>query len=135
MRSTSTEWFDIINKDEFTIYFARPTTLPDLIQSFSRHSKPIGLRFEKTISLDSSFTSLAILTNLTKLEVEPSKHLPFELKVELDLRYFTALTKLQHFAFGRCIILPHLQHFGALTKLVIDIDFNLEWKHFDDCGT
>lgn len=121
MRATSTEWMTIINYDHFTIYFARHSTLEDIVRTFQRYQKPIGLRFEKTIPvIDSHYTILAQLSNLTRLEVEEGVYSRSNrpLFYSDDLKHFTALTALQKFDFNDLSITKLIiDHFANLTQL------------------
>ena len=129
MRSTSTKWFNIINYDDFAIYFAKSLILPELIQTFSRYSNPIGLSFENEgveSIMSHNCTMLASLTNLTKLEFNSHK---IRL-LQLDPRHFSTLTNLQRFSISVSIA-PYLQYFTNLTKLVIPRDYYLDPNHLD----
>jgi hypothetical protein len=135
MRSTSTDWAEIINYDQFTIYFMRPSTIPALVKTFSRYNKPIGLTFAKTIGpIDKSYTMLGALTNLTMLQVEPRKFIRgssnFE---EADLLHFTALTDLHQFSVGVFNLFSYLRNFTNLTRLEAPSSFyNLTADLLDD---
>lgn len=125
MRSTSTECFNIINYDQFTVFFARVSTLPEIVSVFQRYTKPIGLRFEKTAlsTSDSHFTLLASLANLTSLEVEPFRYLENRPRDEsfLDPAPFTALTALQKLYIDSTNFTPYLlNHFPNLTHVRIN---------------
>ena len=100
--------------------------LPELIQTFSRYSNPIGLRFEKVVSIDSTYTMLASLTNLTRLQIDATKKRFFK----LDPQDFSTLTKLQCFSVGSLVV-PYLQYFTNLTKLVIPRSIRLDINQLD----
>jgi hypothetical protein len=119
LRSTNVYWFTKIYYSHFTIYFAHSAMLPDLIQTFQRYSKPIGLRFEKTKEFGPSYTTLGVLTNLTALEVDPERYVEpnFVNFNAIELYRFTTLTNLQRFSFNYLGVNEHTQHFPNLTYL------------------
>jgi hypothetical protein len=71
MRLASIYWSNIIQYNEFTIYFVRSTTLPEIVDRFSKYDGPIALRFTKEIQMDAITMSkhLQKLTNLTGLSM------------------------------------------------------------------
>jgi hypothetical protein len=124
MRSTSTDWSEIINYDQFTIYFMRLSAIPALVKTFSRYNKPIGLTFAKTIGpIDKSYTMLGTLTNLTMLEVESRVEFSLSGKsnfAQEDLNHFTTLTNLQHLNFRNLQLTDkETQHLHNLTYLTV----------------
>lgn len=125
MRSTSTNWFKLINYDHFRIYFARSSNIPDIVKTFSRYSKPIGLEFTKTIEAVNkySYMMLAALTNLTMLQIEPRKHFIQNLTVA-DQIHFSTLTALQRLSIGQYNMLPYSRHFTNLTYLEAQFGFS-----------
>jgi hypothetical protein len=95
LRSASKYWFGYITLDEFTIYFASPTTLPAIAQHFLQQygDRAIGLYFEKVVVENAAEYPVSLLSGLTHLT---SLHFNFgrNYSVGRDLTKLTSLTNL-----------------------------------------
>jgi hypothetical protein len=119
LRSVCTDWFKIIDKTYFEIGCILPSELNSLVDCFSRYSKPIGLRFNKTYKLKAKdYAPIFKLSNLTSLEIYPINNAKEGVKLpavassdlqklvvrSVDPKVFAKLPNLKHLETGE--ILP-----------------------------
>lgn len=68
LRSTNTKWFAFIRVDSFTLYFARLSTLPDMVDALLKYPYGITLRLEKIFEPRKYREMLPELCRLTNLQ-------------------------------------------------------------------
>jgi hypothetical protein len=77
MRLASIYWFNMVDYREFSIYFAQPSTVPEIVDRFAANTRPIALRFvkERRMDLSDLLKQVRHLTNLTGLSFTHAKRL------------------------------------------------------------
>jgi hypothetical protein len=102
LRLANKEWFNFINYDNFTIFFARDDNLSSIIEHFSKKTNPISLSFKKsmlTVTAQQFISTISILKNLISIEYEG--RFENEVVTETDWIKLTNLTGIQAWALFR----------------------------------
>lgn len=117
-RLASKELFNLVQYNDFTIYFARKSTLPAIADRLSSYSWPIQLTFKKIVYLTTEdiLEHLYKITSLISLEVDSDDWSPLHDEPEVWMRLST-LTNLQRFNVlnARKLLLPNYTNLTSLS--------------------